>query len=164
MQWQRLKAEGLIELSDSLVLGVDENGIDAELATRADYPLDRISHQQFANTSTAHSHVTRKATYKDGRYGVVARELASDLSRKVVRYDRECTQTIEADDAELVVARDKDLRNVSALILTGAIAKPIVECCLATGKGRSIVLVIERPELNRQGEIIRQCADASLRQ
>lgn len=109
-------------------------------------------------------HVTRKATDEDGRDDIVTWELASDPLWKVIRYDREGTQTIEANDAELVVARDKGLRDATALILTRAIAKPTVECWLVAGKGRSIVLVIERPELNRQSEIIRPRADASLRQ
>lgn len=88
MQWKWLKAECLIEGRSFLVLGIDNDGIDAEAATRIDYPPDCISHQEFAKVLAAYPQIPREATDEGGRNHAVLWEFASELLWKFVCFDR----------------------------------------------------------------------------
>ncbi len=109
------------------MFGVGDHCVDAQpFAGFHDLSKGR-GDQEFPDTPAFHATVAGEATDQHGGNRVVAREPASELVGQFSESDRECAEAVETDDAELVVACDKDLGDVSLLLLASTCLKPVGE-------------------------------------
>lgn len=66
------------------------------------------------------------------RNGVIARKSPRHLLQQIFERQHEGTQTVKPDDAQIVVLGDEDPRDITSVVLAGAMEEPTIEIRLTT--------------------------------
>lgn len=131
------EAKALVEFRCHLVLGFDHDGKQGHLPARGQSALQSVGKQARADTLPAHPKIACQTADQCRRNPFVARQAGCRLVRKVFAGNGIGGQAVGPRDTDGIVNGDKHAGDIPALVLSGALAKPLVPFRVAAQWGLS---------------------------
>jgi len=150
---QRCEAEAGVEVLGHRVHRIHDDGVNAQGFSGGEDSVDGVREKNIPNPLPTTPEVMGQPAYERRGNRAVSGKLVGQVLAEFVQLERECAQAIEANQAEFVVNGDEDLGLVALSILARPVPEPIVECGLAAAERTTVVLLLERFDVNRQADL-----------